>query len=90
MKIQKIIHQTWKTNSLPKELNQYSHSWKEHHPDCDYKLWTDEDNRNLIQENYPGFLRYYETLPLNIQRADIARYFILYSFGSVYVDLDVE
>lgn len=90
MTIPKIIHQTWETDSLPEDLKQFSNSWKQHHPDWDYNLWTDDDNRTFIKKKYPGFLRYYDSLPFAIQRADIARYFILHSLGGVYVDLDIK
>lgn len=65
-------------------------TWIKHHPDWEYRLWTDEDNRNLIKENYGEFLYLYDSFWRNIQRADAIRYFILYKFGGLYVDLDFE
>jgi mannosyltransferase OCH1-like enzyme len=63
--------------------------WKKHHPDWEYRLWTDEDNRNYIKTNYPEYLEIYDGYEYNIQRADIIRYFILKDFGGVYSDLDL-
>ena len=84
----RIIHQTWKTDQIPEALERFSQSWKIQHPDWQYCLWTDEDNRNLIATHYAWFLETYDSFPYAIQRADAARYFILYTVGGLYVDLD--
>jgi len=52
-------------------------------------LWTDESLLAFAKKEYPSFLPVYESYPYNIQRVDAARYFILYHFGGVYLDLDI-
>lgn len=86
--IPKIIHQTWKTDRLPPRLAKLAGKWKELHSDWEHILWTDAMNRALIEKEYPRFLPTYDAYPHNIQRVDAVRYFILYSFGGVYIDLD--
>lgn len=90
--IPKIIHQSWKTDVIPDEWKEYQETWKKHFPAPEYKyiLWTDEDNRNLIKDHYPWFLKTYDNYPKNIQRADAVRYFYLYHYGGIYADLDCE
>jgi glycosyltransferase involved in cell wall biosynthesis len=88
--IPKIIHQTWKDEQLPEAFAAFAAGWRQHHPDWEYRLWTDADNRQLIQEACPWFLPIYDAYPRPIQRADAARYVILSRFGGVYVDLDCE
>ena len=90
--IPKIIHQTWKTNKIPYSIykKKWAESWKKYNPDWEYKLWTDEENRNLIAQIFPWFLETYDNYPTSIQRADAIRYFLLYYYGGVYVDLDFE
>ena len=83
-----IIHQTWKNTRIPTHLSSHSKSWRQHHPDWRYYLWTDDDNRDHIASHYPWFLDTYDSYPLAIQRVDAARYFIVYSLGGLYVDLD--
>jgi glycosyltransferase involved in cell wall biosynthesis len=90
MTIPHIIHQTWKTESIPEDLVQLQQSWKQMHPDWTYYLWTDFDNHEFIRKFYPWFLPIYEGYPLNIMRADAVRYFILNHFGGIYADLDYE
>ncbi|NSL87213.1 cell surface protein [Chitinophaga sp. Mgbs1] len=90
MKIPRIFHQTWKNNDLPDDFRLFMNTWKKHHPSWEHVLWTDEMNRLFIREKYPGFLPVYDSYETNIQRVDAVRYFIINSFGGVYVDLDME
>jgi mannosyltransferase OCH1-like enzyme len=89
-KIPKILHQTWKDVNVPLHLNPLMETWKENHPDWEYILWTDAMNENFIREHHPDFLSVYQNFPHNIQRVDAVRYFILYEFGGVFIDLDFE
>ncbi|MEU6867451.1 glycosyltransferase [Streptomyces sp. NPDC046876] len=89
-KIPPLIHQTWKDTDLPQEWQKWSDSWRLHHPDWGYRLWTDADNRAFLQEHYPWFLPVYDGYPEAIMRADAIRYFLLDHFGGLYVDLDFE
>ena len=90
--IPKIIHQTWKNETIPDNWKSYHDSWKKHFPEPEYKhiLWTDKDNREFIKQNYNWFLDTFDNYPKNIQRADAIRYFILYHYGGIYADLDCE
>ncbi len=90
MKIPKIIHQTWKTENIPHKFSRFVQTWKKHHPDWEYKLWTDKDNRALIKAHYPSFLKLYDGYTSNIKKADAIRYFILHKYGGLYVDCDFE
>jgi mannosyltransferase OCH1-like enzyme/glycosyltransferase involved in cell wall biosynthesis len=88
--IPRIIHQTWKTREIPFEFLGCVDSWRRLHPDWEYRLWTDADNRRFIAERYPWFLAVYDAYPRAIQRADAIRYFLLHHFGGLYVDLDFQ
>lgn len=88
--VPKIIHQTWKTQEIPELHADWVHSVRALNPSFEYRLWTDEDNRSLVEQRYPWFLERYDAYRHNIERADAIRYFILYTFGGVYIDLDME
>lgn len=64
--------------------------WKRLFPEPEFThiLWDDKMARDLILEKYPWFLETYDSYSSNIQRADAARYFILYTYGGLYADLD--
>eukprot|EP00040_Diaphanoeca_grandis_P014785 m.75129 g.75129 ORF g.75129 m.75129 type:complete len:367 (-) comp24740_c0_seq3:246-1346(-) len=89
-KIPKIIHQTYKTEVLPDHWKHSPEMWKATHPTWKYMFWTDEKNREFITKHYNWFLKQYDAYPNNIQRADAIRYFILYHYGGVYADFDVQ
>lgn len=52
-------------------------------------LWTDASSREFIAEHYPWFLDTFDNYEFPIQRADVIRYFVLYHYGGIYLDLDV-
>ncbi|KAG4304593.1 hypothetical protein PORY_001986 [Pneumocystis oryctolagi] len=88
--IPRIIHQTWKNETIPEKwLKAYNHC-KKLHPDYKHILWTDEKARNFIAQEYPWFLHQYDKYPYPIQRVDSLRYFILVHYGGIYIDLDIE
>ena len=84
------IHQSWKSEIIPERFRSYVRSWRELHPNWEYRLWTDEDNRELIRQHYDWLLPTYDTYPYGIQRADMARLLYMHRFGGLYVDLDFE
>lgn len=90
MIIPKLIHQTWKTNDIPKKWLSFTYKVKALNPDWQYKLWTDEDNENFVRNEFPEFYPVYMGFSKNIMRADVIRYLIMYKIGGVYLDLDYE
>ena len=85
-RIPKIIHQIWLGSPVPQQFNKYINSWKNNHPDWEYRLWADDDIVAFglyNQEMYDEAENYGE-------KSDIARYEILERFGGVYVDIDFE
>ncbi len=88
--IPKIIHQTWKTKDVPKITIPWIESWKRLNPDWEYRFWTDDDNLKLCHEEFPELLDIYTSYQFDIQRADVARYMILYQHGGLYADIDTE
>lgn len=88
--ITRVIHQSWKTRTLLPIFKNMSKTWKSCYPSWSYILWTDADNRRLVEKNFPWFLKRYDSLPKNIMRADAARYMYMHLFGGIYADLDTE
>ncbi|CAD6888607.1 unnamed protein product [Tilletia laevis] len=88
-RIPRIIHQTWKDNTLPAKWQGLKDECRKMHPDYEYMLWTDADSRTFIQKNYEWFLPIFDAYPYPIQRADAIRYFVLHYYGGIYMDLDI-
>jgi len=85
----KIIHQTARDENLPEHWRITSELVRRLNPDWQYILWTDEMNRQLIEEHFSYFLWAFDGYPYGISRADAIRYHILYRYGGVYMDLDI-
>ncbi len=86
-KIPKIIHQIWLGSKLPELFMKYTRTWVEHHLDgWEYKLWTDEDVKQLTLHNQ----EYFDAAQNYALKADILRLELIYQFGGVYVDIDCE
>lgn len=87
-----IIHQTAPANRF-----QWSPVWEKcqesvmkHFPGFVYKMWNDDDLELFIRTKYPWFLHQYLSYSSNIMRVDAARYFILNTYGGIYIDMDFE
>lgn len=89
--IPRIIHQTYKSENIPDAWRVSYNTCLIHNPEGDWAhiLWTDATARDFVQEFYPSFLPTYDGYPYNIQRVDSFRYFVLYHYGGIYLDLDV-
>lgn len=84
-----IIHQTWKTESVPEKWRAAQQSCRDMNPSYEYVLWTDATSRQLIAEKYPALLPTFDAYPYAIERADVVRYALLHAHGGFYLDLDI-
>ena len=90
--IPKIIHQT-----APSDKSKWKEDWHTcqktwltlyPEPEYTYRMWNDDDLDNLIKNDFDWYYDIYKSYKKNIQRIDIARYFILYKYGGIYADMD--
>lgn len=85
------IHFTWKQTDLTTYPSDSSFLiWQRHSPspNSTFDLWTDVRLDNFIKKYYPMYLTSYHSFAYDIQRADFARYLLLYHYGGYYVDMD--
>ena len=88
--IPKLLHQTYASTNLPPRLSRFQITWKQHHPEWEYRLWSDEDIREFFSHHYSWFIPIFNDYPHPIMRVDAFRYFLLYHYGGFYADLDSE
>jgi hypothetical protein len=88
--VPKVIHHRWNDEIVPERWQPVLDRCKALHPDYQFILWTEKSGRELLQRSFPEFLPTYDKYPYTIQQADIIRYFFLYEYGGIYLDLDVE
>lgn len=91
--IPKIIHQIWFQGEENIKIN-----YKKSHEtvkkgaienNWQYMFWDEDKIVDLIK-NYPNFESIYLYFDLMIQKIDIAKYVILYHYGGIYIDMDME
>jgi mannosyltransferase OCH1-like enzyme len=88
LRIPKKLHQIWLggNGKLPYEYKEFQKSWQKHHPDWEYKLWTEKDLATFPFKNrdlFDASVNYGE-------KSDIWRYEILEKEGGLYIDTDYE
>lgn len=87
--VPKVLHQTWKNCTLPWRQAFWREECRRVLPDdWTLRLHTDDDNRAFIAREFPAYLELYDSYDVNIKRIDAVRYFYLYRYGGVYMDLD--
>ncbi|UPK95937.1 hypothetical protein LCI18_006872 [Fusarium solani-melongenae] len=86
--IPRILHQTVKNDTIPSIWVDAQNSCRKVYSEFDYMLWTDERAREFLSTEYPWFLETWDNYPFPIQRADAIRYFVLYHYGGMYLDMD--
>lgn len=85
--IPKIIHYCWfGRNSLPKSAIKCIESWKKYLPDYEIKEWNEDNfDVNVIPYTSDAYkAKKYAFV------SDYARFWILYQYGGLYFDTDVE
>ena len=91
--IPKILHQIWLGESdgpePPPHFVEAARTWQDRNPTWEYRLWSGPEVEALFAEQRPDLLPLYRAYPYWVQRADAARYLILYHLGGVYADLDI-
>lgn len=90
--IPKIIHQTAMTDETKwhPDWKRCSDTWKTYFPDWEFKIWNDEEIDSFMKINYPDIYPVFCKFPRQIFRVDMWRYYVLYHYGGMYVDMDYE
>ena len=52
--------------------------------------WNEKDADEFIRTNYNFFYNHFINYPKKIQKVDALRYFILYHYGGIYLDMDIK
>jgi len=88
--IPSILHQTWKNTDIPDASKSLVISWKRYNNNFEYRFYDDAALDRIIKEYFPQFLKDYNQFVHKIERIDFARYAIMYLYGGIYADIDME
>ena len=84
------IIQTWKSNTLPKQLEELSNKIKENNPNFKYLFFDDNAIINFMKICMPEYIDFFVNLKHKIQQIDFFRYLVVYYYGGIYLDLDID
>ena len=85
--IPKVIHYCWfGNNPLPPEAERCIASWRKHFPDWEIRRW---DESNFDVRIVPFTAQAYDMGKYAFV-SDYARFYVLYRYGGIYFDTDVE
>ena len=93
IKIPKIIHQIWTQgcDKVPDKYKPYIEKWKSFKKyGYEYKCWDDESIIKDMKKNEPDLIHVYKYFDLPQQRSDVGRYYVIYRYGGIYSDIDIE
>jgi mannosyltransferase OCH1-like enzyme len=90
MPIPKIIHQLWKTESIPPRWSEAVASVKRLHEGWEYRLWTDAAMYEYVETHHSDFYPAFTGFNRHIMRVDVFRYMLMHDIGGLYCDLDYE
>ena len=78
--IPRVIHQTYKSSSVPADLKVFMHSWRRLNEDWEIRFYDDEACINFVQWEFPEYLDAYRSLETNVERSDFFRRVPLLSY----------
>ena len=89
--IPRIIHQTFKSrSSLGPHTARLMATWPQMNPTWKVMYWDDAAVAQFVEQHYPQYLEAFEGLATKVEQADFFRYLIVYHYGGLYADTDVE
>jgi len=82
------IYQSWHSHELPEKMAFNIYKNLSNNPEFDYYLYSDEECRSFIQDNYDSdVVNAFDSLIPGAYKSDLWRYCILYKNGGIYFDL---
>jgi hypothetical protein len=86
-----IVHVVWLQgeDAMPANFKYNLSTWKKFNPDMQTKVHSDSSIIELLQ-NWPQLLQRFHEAPNRPAKKDIAQFAILYQYGGLFVDADVQ
>ena len=86
-----IVYLTWNSRSVPAAMKQSIENSMANNPDCDFYIFSDEDCRKFLEENYDAaIVKAFDCLKPGAYKSDLWRYCILYKLGGIYIDIKMR
>ena len=92
MRIPKVTHQVWMQgwDQLPQKFHKNVEKLHKLNPDWEHKTWDEAQLRKACEEYGSECVKRFDAYEHFIQKVDFGRYVVLYLYGGVVVDCDME
>ncbi|KAF2844696.1 glycosyltransferase family 32 protein [Plenodomus tracheiphilus IPT5] len=77
------------TTTMPSDGSQAPQLCQRYNPDYEIRVWNSTGGREFLEKEYTWFLPTFDGYTYPIQKVDALKYFVLYHFGGIYMDLDI-
>jgi mannosyltransferase OCH1-like enzyme len=84
------ILQTWKTLELIPEHYELVMKMRDLNPDANHLFFIDQNIEQFVIMYYPTYYETFKNFKYPIQRIDFFRYLVVYQYGGLYLDLDMD
>lgn len=85
------IHDDWSVaeglDALPAKYHEPVRSWRRRYG-ANHRLYDKASCRAAVREHFPFLLTTYDRMDSNVERADMARYAVMWAYGGFYTDMD--
>jgi mannosyltransferase OCH1-like enzyme len=96
-KIPRIIHFIWfkdlyasHDGDIPSSGSNTPDLCRKYNPDFEINIWNTSAAQNFFETEHAWFVPTYHAYTHPIQRVDALKYFLLWHYGGVYMDLDIS
>ena len=86
-----VVYMSWGHRTLPLKMRQTIEANMKSNPEFDFYIYSDEDCRKFIAENYDAaVVAAFDGLKPGAYKSDLWRYCVLYRNGGVYMDIKMK
>eukprot|EP00038_Savillea_parva_P010223 m.188735 g.188735 ORF g.188735 m.188735 type:complete len:412 (+) comp17528_c0_seq1:286-1521(+) len=82
-----FMYGLWDDKPMPPEFESNLAVWRRLNPAWQVKVWSNKEVKDFWKDEFPEYRKLWRKAR-PIQRADFARYLIVYKYGGLYADLD--
>lgn len=83
------VIQTWKDDNIPEKVKPLVEKIKQM-KNINYMFFNDNDIDEFIRKEYPEYSSTFFSFPKTIQKIDFFRYLVVFHYGGVYLDIDMN
>jgi len=85
-----LVHYIYKDDVIPEQYLKLIKHCVDINPEKIFILWTDDEFEKFVKDSMPQSLPLFKKYTLGIQKSDVMRLFVVYYFGGIYMDMDME